>query len=82
MISLFLGSPFPQGQALARTPPSPRGEAALAAKAKLALAMARIHCLVEDILALHTLSDDSFSLSSRDHGQEAPREGQAQSCSP
>uniref|UniRef100_A0A8C4N4I1 APC regulator of WNT signaling pathway 2 n=1 Tax=Equus asinus asinus TaxID=83772 RepID=A0A8C4N4I1_EQUAS len=35
-----------------------------------------------DISALHTSSDDSFSLSSGDPGQEAPREGRAQSCSP
>ncbi|KAL0611190.1 Adenomatous polyposis coli protein 2 [Plecturocebus cupreus] len=93
-VSLFLGSPFLQGQALARTPPTRRGgmeaekeasgEAAVAAKAKakLALAVARIDQLVEDISALHTSSDDSFSLSSGDPGQEAPREGRAQSCSP
>ncbi|XP_037850456.2 adenomatous polyposis coli protein 2 isoform X2 [Chlorocebus sabaeus] len=93
-LSLFLGSPFLQGQALARTPPTRRGgkeaekdasgEAAVAAKAKakLALAVARIDQLVEDISALHTSSDDSFSLSSGDPGQEAPREGRAQSCSP
>uniref|UniRef100_A0A2K5RNQ9 APC regulator of WNT signaling pathway 2 n=1 Tax=Cebus imitator TaxID=2715852 RepID=A0A2K5RNQ9_CEBIM len=93
-LSLFLGSPFLQGQALARTPPTRRGgmeaekeasgEAAVAAKAKakLALAVARIDRLVEDISALHTSSDDSFSLSSGDPGQEAPREGRAQSCSP
>ncbi|CAN0443649.1 unnamed protein product [Rangifer tarandus platyrhynchus] len=94
VLSLFLGSPFLQGQALARTPPTRRGglevekeacgEAAVAAraKAKLALAVARIDRLVEDISALHTSSDDSFSLSSGDPGQEAPREGRAQSCSP
>nr|XP_051684854.1 adenomatous polyposis coli protein 2 isoform X1 [Oryctolagus cuniculus] len=93
VLSLFLGSPFLQGQALARTPPARRGlepekeaggEAAAAAKAKakLALAVARIDRLVEDISALHTSSDDSFSLSSGDPGQEAPREGRAQSCSP
>uniref|UniRef100_A0A2K5IS21 Adenomatous polyposis coli protein 2 n=1 Tax=Colobus angolensis palliatus TaxID=336983 RepID=A0A2K5IS21_COLAP len=93
-LSLFLGSPFLQGQALARTPPTRRGgkeaekdasgEAAVAAKAKakLALAVARIDQLVEDISALHTSSDDSFSLSSGDPGQEVPREGRAQSCSP
>uniref|UniRef100_A0A2K5F5V6 Adenomatous polyposis coli protein 2 n=1 Tax=Aotus nancymaae TaxID=37293 RepID=A0A2K5F5V6_AOTNA len=93
-LSLFLGSPFLQGQALARTLPTRRGgmeaekeasgEAAVAAKAKakLALAVARIDRLVEDISALHTSSDDSFSLSSGDPGQEAPREGRAQSCSP
>uniref|UniRef100_G1QM25 APC regulator of WNT signaling pathway 2 n=1 Tax=Nomascus leucogenys TaxID=61853 RepID=G1QM25_NOMLE len=44
--------------------------------------VARIDQLVEDISALHTSSDDSFSLSSGDPGQEAPREGRAQSCSP
>ncbi|XP_019599743.2 adenomatous polyposis coli protein 2 isoform X2 [Rhinolophus sinicus] len=94
VLSLFLGSPFLQGQALARAPPTRRGglevekeasgEAAVAAraKAKLALAVARIDRLVEDISALHTSSDDSFSLSSGDPGQEAPREGRAQSCSP
>uniref|UniRef100_A0A8D1ANU4 Adenomatous polyposis coli protein 2 n=1 Tax=Sus scrofa TaxID=9823 RepID=A0A8D1ANU4_PIG len=94
MLSLFLGSPFLQGQALARAPTARRGgleteketggEAAVAAraKAKLALAVARIDRLVEDISALHTSSDDSFSLSSGDPGQEAPREGRAQSCSP
>ncbi|KAM5190197.1 adenomatous polyposis coli protein 2 isoform 2-T2 [Callospermophilus lateralis] len=94
VLSLFLGSPLLQGQALARTPPvrhSSRepekeagGEAAVAAKAKakLALAVARIDRLVEDISALHTSSDDSFSLSSGDPGQEAPREGRAPSCSP
>ncbi|XP_032702827.1 adenomatous polyposis coli protein 2 isoform X2 [Lontra canadensis] len=94
VLSLFLGSPFLQGQALARAPPAPRGvpeadkeagrEVAVAAraKAKLALAVARIDRLVEDISALHTSSDDSFSLSSGDPGQEAPREGRAQSCSP
>ncbi|XP_014651456.1 PREDICTED: adenomatous polyposis coli protein 2 [Ceratotherium simum simum] len=94
VLSLFLGSPFLQGQALARAPPARRGapeaekeaggEAAVAAraKAKLALAVARIDRLVEDISALHTSSDDSFSLSSGDPGQEAPREGRAQSCSP
>nr|XP_044990751.1 adenomatous polyposis coli protein 2 isoform X2 [Jaculus jaculus] len=94
VLSLFLGSPFLQGQALARTPPARQGgpeaekeasgEAALAAKAKtkLALAVARIDRLVEDISALNTSSDDSFSLSSGDPGQEAPREGRAQSCSP
>ncbi|KAL2764131.1 adenomatous polyposis coli protein 2 isoform 2 [Daubentonia madagascariensis] len=93
-LSLFLGSPFLQGQALARTPSAHRGglepekeasgEAAMAAqaKAKLALAVARIDRLVEDISALHTSSDDSFSLSSGDPGQEVPREGRAQSCSP
>ncbi|XP_023572761.1 adenomatous polyposis coli protein 2 isoform X2 [Octodon degus] len=94
VMSLFLGSPFLQGQALARTPPARHsvpeaekesgGDAAVAAKAKakLALAVARIDRLVEDISALHTSSDDSFSLSSGDPGQEAPREGRAQSCSP
>ncbi|XP_042833495.1 adenomatous polyposis coli protein 2 isoform X1 [Panthera tigris] len=94
VLSLFLGSPFLQGQALARAPPARRsgpeaekeagGEAAVAAraKAKLALAVARIDRLVEDISALHTSSDDSFSLSSGDPGQEAPREGRAQSRSP
>ncbi|XP_048197709.1 adenomatous polyposis coli protein 2 isoform X1 [Perognathus longimembris pacificus] len=94
VLSLFLGSNFLQGQALARTPPTrlssleaekeAGGEAAVAAKAKakLALAVARIDRLVEDISALHTSSDDSFSLSSGDPGQEAPREGRAQSCSP
>ncbi|XP_016065209.1 PREDICTED: adenomatous polyposis coli protein 2 [Miniopterus natalensis] len=94
VLSLFLGSNFLQGQALARAPPAPcggpevekeaSGEAALAAraKAKLALAVARIDRLVEDISALHTSSDDSFSLSSGDPGQEALREGRAQSCSP
>ncbi|KAM8765490.1 adenomatous polyposis coli protein 2 [Rhynchonycteris naso] len=94
VLSLFLGSSFLQGQALARTSPAHRGgsevekeangEAALAAraKAKLALAVARIDRLVEDISALHTSSDDSFSLSSGDPGQEAQREGRAQSCSP
>ncbi|XP_042553158.1 LOW QUALITY PROTEIN: adenomatous polyposis coli protein 2 [Dipodomys spectabilis] len=94
VLSLFLGSNFLQGQALARTPPTrlggleaekeASGEAAVAAKAKakLALAVARIDRLVEDISALHTSSDDSFSLSSGDPGQEAPREGRAQSCSP
>ncbi|XP_053437255.1 adenomatous polyposis coli protein 2 isoform X2 [Nycticebus coucang] len=94
VLSLFLGSPFLQGQALARTPPAHRsdleaekeagGEVAVAvqAKAKLALAVARIDRLVEDISALHTSSDDSFSLSSGDPGQEVPREGRAQSCSP
>ncbi|XP_019512976.1 PREDICTED: adenomatous polyposis coli protein 2 isoform X2 [Hipposideros armiger] len=94
VLSLFLGSPFLQGQALAHAAPTglggpeaekeAGGEAAVAAraKAKLALAVARIDRLVEDIAALHTLSDDSFSLSSGDPGQEAPREGHAQSCSP
>ncbi|XP_036874040.2 adenomatous polyposis coli protein 2 isoform X1 [Manis javanica] len=94
VLSLFLGSSFLQGQALGRTPPTclggpevekePGGEAAVAAraKAKLALAVARIDRLVEDISALHTSSDDSFSLSSGDPGQEVPREGRAQSCSP
>ncbi|XP_051028866.1 adenomatous polyposis coli protein 2 isoform X2 [Acomys russatus] len=94
VLSMFLGGPFLQGQALARTPPARQGgleaeketggEAAVAAKAKakLALAVARIDRLVEDISALHTSSDDSFSLSSGDPGQEAPREGRAQSCSP
>ncbi|KAK2502846.1 hypothetical protein MC885_015011 [Smutsia gigantea] len=93
-LSVFLGSSFLQGQALARTPPTrlggpeaekeSSGEAAVAAraKAKLALAVARIDRLVEDISALHTSSDDSFSLSSGDPGQEGPREGRAQSCSP
>ncbi|XP_036097707.1 adenomatous polyposis coli protein 2 isoform X2 [Molossus molossus] len=93
-LSLFLGSSLLQGQELAHTPPAHRGgpevekeaggEAALAAraKAKLALAVARIDRLVEDISALHTSSDDSFSLSSGDPGQEALREGRAQSCSP
>ncbi|KAG8519172.1 Adenomatous polyposis coli protein 2 [Galemys pyrenaicus] len=95
VLSLFLGSPFLQGQALARAPPGccpgiPEAEkeaggettVAARAKAKLALAVARIDRLVEDISALHTSSDDSFSLSSGDPGQEAPREGRAQSCSP
>ncbi|XP_036898266.1 adenomatous polyposis coli protein 2 isoform X2 [Sturnira hondurensis] len=94
VLSLFLGSSFLQGQALARAPPAHRsgpevekeasGEASLAAraKAKLALAVARIDRLVEDISALHTSSDDSFSLSSGDPGQEVPREGRAQSYSP
>ncbi|XP_021090519.1 adenomatous polyposis coli protein 2 isoform X3 [Mesocricetus auratus] len=94
VLSMFLGGPFLQGQALARTQPARQGgleaekeaggEAAVAAKAKakLALAVARIDRLVEDISALHTSSDDSFSLSSGDPGQEAPREGRAQSCSP
>ncbi|XP_006876784.1 PREDICTED: adenomatous polyposis coli protein 2 [Chrysochloris asiatica] len=96
MLSLFLGGPFLQGQALARTPSNRRGpepekemaggESAIAAKARLALAVARIDRLVEDISALHTSSDDSFSLSSAgEPGQEAPlppREGRAQSCSP
>ncbi|KAL6056902.1 hypothetical protein STEG23_003306 [Scotinomys teguina] len=94
VLSMFLGGPFLQGQALTRTQPVRQGglepekeaggEAAVAAKAKakLALAVARIDRLVEDISALHTSSDDSFSLSSGDPGQEAPREGRAQSCSP
>ncbi|XP_004378736.1 adenomatous polyposis coli protein 2 [Trichechus manatus latirostris] len=52
VLSLFLGSPFLQGQALARTSPARRGpepdqevgsgEVAVAAKARLALAVARI----------------------------------------
>ncbi|XP_063085041.1 adenomatous polyposis coli protein 2 isoform X2 [Cavia porcellus] len=94
VMSMFLGSPFLQGQALARSQPARHGaleaekesggDAAVAAKAKakLALAVARIDRLVEDISALHTSSEDSFSLSSGDPGQEAPREGRAQSCSP
>ncbi|XP_006898061.1 PREDICTED: LOW QUALITY PROTEIN: adenomatous polyposis coli protein 2 [Elephantulus edwardii] len=82
------GAPlFLQGPALARTPPPRRGpEPEEAAKARLALAVARIGRLVEDISALHTSSDDSFSLSSAgDPGQETPlppREARAQSCSP
>uniref|UniRef100_A0A8C6QJD8 Adenomatous polyposis coli protein 2 n=1 Tax=Nannospalax galili TaxID=1026970 RepID=A0A8C6QJD8_NANGA len=94
MLSMFLSGPFLQGQALARTTAAHQGGSeaekeaggdtavAIKAKAKLALAVARIDRLVEDISALHTSSDDSFSLSSGDPGQEAPREGQAQSCSP
>ncbi|XP_040846505.1 adenomatous polyposis coli protein 2 isoform X2 [Ochotona curzoniae] len=89
VLPLFLGSPFLQGQALARAPPARRGDpepekeaGAEVAKARLALAVARIDRLVEDMSALHTSSEDSFSLSSGDPGQEAPREGRAQSCSP
>ncbi|XP_060037879.1 adenomatous polyposis coli protein 2 isoform X2 [Erinaceus europaeus] len=63
--------------------PGPADAAVAArAKAKLALAVARIDRLVEDIAALHTSSEDSLSLSSGDPGREAAREARAQSCSP
>nr|XP_020636606.1 adenomatous polyposis coli protein 2 isoform X1 [Pogona vitticeps] len=55
---------------------------------KISTAVAKIDKLVEDISVLHTSSDDSFSLSSEDHGldwqygSEGVREARAQSCSP
>ncbi|KAM9097923.1 adenomatous polyposis coli protein 2 isoform X1 [Sarcophilus harrisii] len=66
------------------------GTAAAAEKlaTKLSVAVAKIDKLVEDISALHTSSEDSFSLSSGDHGLDWPsgpgevREARAQSCSP
>nr|XP_028569368.1 adenomatous polyposis coli protein 2 isoform X1 [Podarcis muralis] len=55
---------------------------------KISTAVAKIDKLVEDISVLHTSSDDSFSLSSEDHGLdwqlglEEVHEARAQSCSP
>uniref|UniRef100_A0ACB8F2R9 Uncharacterized protein n=1 Tax=Sphaerodactylus townsendi TaxID=933632 RepID=A0ACB8F2R9_9SAUR len=55
---------------------------------KISTTVAKIDKLVEDISTLHTSSDDSFSLSSEDHGldwqygPEEAREARAQSCSP
>ncbi|KAJ7308303.1 hypothetical protein JRQ81_008835 [Phrynocephalus forsythii] len=55
---------------------------------KISTTVAKIDKLVEDISVLHTSSDDSFSLSSEDHGLDWPygpeeaREARAQSCSP
>ncbi|XP_038628034.1 adenomatous polyposis coli protein 2 [Tachyglossus aculeatus] len=68
-------------------PPKAEGGAAQLAS-KLAGAAAKMDKLVEDVSALHTSSDDSFSLSSGDPGldwafaPEGRREARAQSCSP
>uniref|UniRef100_A0A4X2LLZ1 APC regulator of WNT signaling pathway 2 n=1 Tax=Vombatus ursinus TaxID=29139 RepID=A0A4X2LLZ1_VOMUR len=101
VLSMFLNSPYLQGQALPRMSAPRRGSmdakkgvmdgtAAAAEKlaTKLSVAVAKIDKLVEDISALHTSSEDSFSLSSGDHGLDWPsgpgeiREARAQSCSP
>ncbi|KAM8960450.1 adenomatous polyposis coli protein 2 [Pelodytes ibericus] len=55
---------------------------------KMTCTVAKIDRLVEDISAIHTSSDDSFSLSSEDHcidwpyGSDELHEARAQSCSP
>ncbi|XP_053153428.1 adenomatous polyposis coli protein 2 isoform X2 [Hemicordylus capensis] len=55
---------------------------------KISTTVAKIDKLVEDISTLHTSSDDSFSLSSEDHGldwqcgSDEVHEARAQSCSP
>ncbi|XP_029469932.1 LOW QUALITY PROTEIN: adenomatous polyposis coli protein 2 [Rhinatrema bivittatum] len=55
---------------------------------KMSTTVAKIDKLVEDISTMHTSSDDSFSLSSEDHGMDwhccsdELHETRAQSCSP
>ncbi|NWJ09289.1 APCL protein, partial [Crypturellus undulatus] len=74
-----------------KKPPLPEDDVSLAAEKlanKISSTVAKIDKLVEDISTMHTSSDDSFSLSSEDHGldwhygAEEAREGRAQSCSP
>ncbi|NXL84468.1 APCL protein, partial [Alectura lathami] len=74
-----------------KKPPLPEDDVSLAAEKlanKISSTVAKIDKLVEDISTMHTSSDDSFSLSSEDHGldwqygPEEPQEARAQSCSP
>ncbi|KAM8794991.1 adenomatous polyposis coli protein 2 [Eudromia elegans] len=71
-----------------RKPPLPEDDVSLAAEKlanKISSTVAKIDKLVEDISTMHTSSDDSFSLSSEDHGLEwqcGAEEARAQSCSP
>ncbi|NXC40930.1 APCL protein, partial [Penelope pileata] len=74
-----------------KKPPLPEDDVSLAAEKlanKISSTVAKIDKLVEDISTMHTSSDDSFSLSSEDHGldwqygPEEPPEARAQSCSP
>ncbi|XP_010223298.1 PREDICTED: adenomatous polyposis coli protein 2-like, partial [Tinamus guttatus] len=54
-----------------RKPPLPEDDVSLAAEKlanKISSTVAKIDKLVEDISTMHTSSDDSFSLSSEDHG--------------
>ncbi|NXA42949.1 APCL protein, partial [Eudromia elegans] len=56
-----------------RKPPLPEDDVSLAAEKlanKISSTVAKIDKLVEDISTMHTSSDDSFSLSSEDHGLE------------
>ncbi|XP_010723323.1 LOW QUALITY PROTEIN: adenomatous polyposis coli protein 2 [Meleagris gallopavo] len=71
--------------------PLPEDDVSLAAEKlanKISSTVAKIDKLVEDISTMHTSSDDSFSLSSEDHGldwqygPEEPPEVRAHSCSP
>ncbi|KYO47871.1 hypothetical protein Y1Q_0005849 [Alligator mississippiensis] len=74
-----------------KKPPAPADDVSLAAEKlanKISTTVAKIDKLVEDISTLHTSSDDSFSLSSEDHGldwqygSDEVHEARAQSCSP
>ncbi|XP_015741743.1 adenomatous polyposis coli protein 2 [Coturnix japonica] len=74
-----------------KKPPLPEDDVSLAAEKlanKISSTVAKIDKLVEDISTMHTSSDDSFSLSSEDHGldwqygPEEPPEVRAHSCSP
>lgn len=74
-----------------KKPPLPEDDVSLAAEKlanKISSTVAKIDKLVEDISTMHNSSDDSFSLSSEDHGldwQYGPEDGheaRAQSCSP
>ncbi|NXW85330.1 APCL protein, partial [Alopecoenas beccarii] len=74
-----------------KKPPLPEDDVSLAAEKlanKISSTVAKIDKLVEDISTMHTSSDDSFSLSSEDHGldwqygPEEAHEARAQSCSP
>lgn len=74
-----------------KKPPLPEDDVSLAAEKlanKISSTVAKIDKLVEDISTMHTSSDDSFSLSSEDHGldwqygPEEPPEARAHSCSP
>ncbi|XP_039942739.1 adenomatous polyposis coli protein 2 isoform X1 [Hirundo rustica] len=74
-----------------KKPPLPEDDVSLAAEKlanKISSTVAKIDKLVEDISTMHNSSDDSFSLSSEDHGldwqygAEDGHEARAQSCSP
>lgn len=88
--------PEPEKDGSAKAPepkklPLPEDDVSLAAEKlanKISSTVAKIDKLVEDISTMHTSSDDSFSLSSEDHGldwqygPEEAHEARAQSCSP
>lgn len=104
VLSMYFNSSMTQGQTVPRTASLRRGleseksdankhevkktQDEILAEKLATCAAAKIERLVEDISTMHTSSDDSFSLSSEDHGIDWPygsdelHEGRAQSCSP